>query len=139
MGFYLHDTMFDEITEAAEKVVGKPVQVHLIPGEDRYTWIVRTDEKDYAGHVAAFTLCPLPGNDRFITSAWASVNERYQGKGLGQELHRLRIEIARRGDASAMLCTVHQDNQAQIHILQKFGWQLTYVPSAYVHFGMKLL
>lgn len=141
MGFYLHDTMFKEIAEAAEKVVGKSVytQLNADTGEDRYTWIIRTDDSGYAGHVATFTLCPLPGNDRFLTSVWADVNRAYRGKGLGQELHRLRIEIARKGEAAAMLCTVHQSNQAQIHILQKFDWQLTYVPSDYVYFGMKLL
>lgn len=139
MGFYLHDTMFKEIAEAAEKVVGKPVQLTVDTDEDRYTWIVRTDEQGYAGHVATFTLCPLPGNDLFITSLWVDVNRVYRGKGLGQELHRLRIEIARRGEAAAMLCTVHQDNLRQIHILHKFDWELTYVPAAYVYFGMKLL
>jgi acetyltransferase len=50
------------------------------------------------------------------------VGDPYQGIGLGNELVRRSIEVARNEGLSRLISTLTADNQAMLHIFQKLGF-----------------
>jgi len=61
-----------------------------------------------------------------VISHDAYVDNSLRLKGIGQKLHKKRINEARDLNKSLMICTVNEENLVQIHILEKFGWKLVH-------------
>ncbi len=56
------------------------------------------------------------------------VKRRYRGMGLGEALHRARIDRARRERASEILGEVREDNYRAIRLLRKLGFEMKEIP-----------
>lgn len=70
-----------------------------------------------------WSMSPLPGNGEVLVSHGAYVAPEARGKGLGQKLHKARLDVAKSAGASYILATVEMDNAPEIHILEKNGWK----------------
>lgn len=65
----------------------------------------------------------FPGSEHDVTiSHGLFIDEKLRGRGIAQVLMKRRIEIAREMNKSLLTCIVNDDNQPEIHILEKFGW-----------------
>ncbi len=56
------------------------------------------------------------------------ISDAVQGQGLGTELMRRMIEVARREGLSALRAEVHPENSVMLHLCKKFGFSLDYQP-----------
>lgn len=65
----------------------------------------------------------LPGNSNVAVSHAVFVPASMRGKGLGTKAQEKRLELMKNLGYDYVLCTVRQDNSAQIHVLLKFGWR----------------
>lgn len=63
-----------------------------------------------------------PLNGDIIWSQSVNINDEFAGKGLGQNLLKLRIEAARVFGFKEYWCSVVETNERQKHILQKHGF-----------------
>lgn len=72
--------------------------------------------------IAQGSLSHLPGDETILVSHNAWVDPAYRRSGVGNFMHRLRLEIARKADARAIICTVANDNDVQQALLRKNGW-----------------
>lgn len=71
---------------------------------------------------ASFGLSNFPGHSNAIISTHAFVHPQFRGFGIGQMLHKVRLEIAKECPVETMFCTVNKGNDTQLHILKKHGW-----------------
>lgn len=76
--------------------------------------------------MGSFFLEPLPGNGHVLVSCHSWIHETYRGKGLGSRLHKMRLDAAKAAGANAMMCTVRADNEAELALMRKFGWEQTW-------------
>lgn len=74
--------------------------------------------------LANFFMEEFPGNGDVLVSHAVSINQYQRGKGLGTLLNAIRSEAAREAGASAIICTVREDNAAERLVLFKNGWKL---------------
>lgn len=68
-------------------------------------------------------LNPLPGCSQMVVSNHAFVYPNHRGKGHGSQNHKLRLLRAGAMGYDAIMCTVRNDNEAQIAILEKNKWK----------------
>lgn len=74
-------------------------------------------------NIGKYSLTPMPGSTAdVLISHNAVVYEGQQNQGFGQNLHKQRLEKAKELGYSYVICTVNKDNEKQIHILEKNGW-----------------
>jgi len=78
------------------------------------------DEGNFVGH---FRLSTMPANPLYVVSWAVKVHEDYQGIGIGQYLLDLRIKIVKNSGAHTYLNTVRWDNDVQVHIMKKYGFE----------------
>lgn len=76
--------------------------------------------------MGSFSLEPLPGNGHVLVSCQSWIHDTYRRKGLGSRLHKMRLDAAKAAGANAMLCTVRADNEAELALMRKFGWEQTW-------------
>jgi GNAT superfamily N-acetyltransferase len=72
--------------------------------------------------IASFSFTFLPGNCGIVISYHVSTNALYRGKGIGQLLHQIRLDIFKDMGFSRAICTTNGDSLSEEHILKKFGW-----------------
>lgn len=84
--------------------------------------VVFVDKNPYAP-VAAFTLGLVPYSNT-VVSAGAYVDWHYKNKGIGQELHKLRLDLVKELAPwlPGIMCVTSKENETQEHILTKFNW-----------------
>ena len=76
------------------------------------------------GIVGEYELTSFPGSEGDICiSHGALVYEKFQGKGIGQELHKERLQKIKDGGYTLGMCVVNAENAKQIHILVKNRWE----------------
>lgn len=68
----------------------------------------------------------LPGNGDLCISSNAHVNHEFRHKGIGDLMHKMRLEAAKLNGYKVMICTALMDNEAQTKILRKNGWTAAY-------------
>ena len=83
------------------------------------TYVLMLGEKT----IASFELHPMIGCCAICVSTAAKVAKKYQGKGLGTILNKLRIHLAREQRYGTLLCTNVATNIPQRKILKKNGWK----------------
>lgn len=81
--------------------------------------VVRVVEEKGEGTISSF-----PGNSNVCVIYDVFVEYKERGKGLGQQYHQHRLDVALEQGYNYALCTVHPDNEAEKHILLKNGWEL---------------
>lgn len=78
-------------------------------------------EQDW--RVAGFQLVEQVNCCGVLVSTRTYVHDRVKDEGYAQEMMELKIALAREFGYSAMLATVVMKNEAEVHILEKFGWK----------------
>jgi|WetSurSiteA1Bulk_404760.scaffolds.fasta_scaffold12027_3 hypothetical protein len=127
---YLNDRQVQhfrsQILEAVQKCIGiKAVcDLQYMPSEYGVTFFIR--EVDSRGPVVAqFSMSHMPGCCGIIVSHGTVIAQKYIGKKLGTELHKIKLEIAKMLNFSSMLCTdvASGSHAVQRKILDKNEWQ----------------
>jgi GNAT superfamily N-acetyltransferase len=99
-------------------------------GPDHYNFMTNSDGSMKTYHVyvdalhmiGGFSLCQLPETN-IMWSSGAFVYEKYQRKGIGAILNKLRIHMAASMGCDYILCSVRFNNHKQVGLLRKNGWQ----------------
>jgi hypothetical protein len=101
----------------------RDASIHVTLG--RYT--LRSQDTGLIGRpdvpIGSFTITELPGNGDVFMPIHVHIDKRFRGYGLGKLLNGIRIDVARKVDASAMLCSVRADNEIERKILFAQGWK----------------
>ena len=66
----------------------------------------------------------VPGYDQEVELGLL-INDHAQGKGLGTEMMRRLVEVARREGAEAITADVHSENSRMLKIIRSFGFHIT--------------
>jgi GNAT superfamily N-acetyltransferase len=75
--------------------------------------------------VAQFTLIEQPNCCGALVSTRTYVSAEYRGQGVAQKMMTLKEAIAKSFGYSSLVATVNMtDNLAEVHILEKSGWEL---------------
>lgn len=110
-------------SETVKDIVGH--EVHLWVKRKAYTGdyeVKGQTREDGFFTIAKFGMLPMPGCKGLCIFHHVSVEPKFQGKGLGQELLRIRLDAARTAGYSGALATVQRDNGKELQILAKAGW-----------------
>ena len=90
-----------------------------IEGKDKFgsphkypEWVASMSFTAFAGCECAVVI----SHDSYVSAKW-------QGKGLGKMLLRLREQALERAKVSQVLATVRDDNAKEIHLLESAGWK----------------
>lgn len=83
----------------------------------------KTKQSPAGEPVATFTLDNLPGNSCFCVSSEMRVYTAYQRRGIAQYLQDIKVKIAQACEFSFLMAVVNVENEAQMHIMKKSGWQ----------------
>lgn len=75
---------------------------------------------------AEWTLAGMPGCCGMVVSTAASVFSDFRKKGLGTFLNLVRVDIAKRMEYGALMCTDIEKNTPQRKILEKNEWKEIY-------------
>lgn len=75
-------------------------------------------------HMASWKINYFPSSDEVVVFHDAYVFADFRRMGIGSLCHEFRLEFAKLSGASLVLCTVNNDNVAEIKILKKFGWSV---------------
>lgn len=95
-------------------VDGPPLQIRIVWREDKT-------------QICGFTLVQQVNCCGALVSTRTFVNEKYRGQKLAQQMMPLKEAIAREFGYSVLAATVNiSGNPAEVHILQKEGWQKGY-------------
>ena len=77
-------------------------------------------------------LTSLPGCNQVCVSHGAYVFPDHRGKGIGLEEHKLALSEMKRQDYDYAICTMRDENKAQVTILNQAGWScLSHFKSSY--------
>jgi GNAT superfamily N-acetyltransferase len=72
--------------------------------------------------ISSFTITFIQGSRHLVVFEQVKVAPVFQGKGLGDLLHKMRLGIARSTEAKIALCTCREENIPQVKILKNNGW-----------------
>jgi ribosomal protein S18 acetylase RimI-like enzyme len=78
---------------------------------------------DEGAGVAHFNYDSLNAAPGLIHSHSAWIHPDYRGKGIGRLLRELKDDCVKQYNGGIILCTVHQANAKQIHLLETCGWK----------------
>lgn len=84
---------------------------------------IRLDILENKKRVAGFQLVEQVNCCGVIVSTRTYVYNSVKDMGYAQEMMELKIALAKEFGYSAMLATVVMKNEAEVHILEKFGWK----------------
>lgn len=76
----------------------------------------------FANEDGWYELNPFPGCNQICISNHAFIYPDKRGQGMGQRQHLERLAKAKELGYDMIVCTVRDDNPAEIHILEKNGW-----------------
>lgn len=65
----------------------------------------------------------LPGSPQVAVSIHSFIFKEKRGKGYGKAMHLERLAKLKELGYDYVLCTVRDDNKAEIHILETNGWR----------------
>lgn len=85
--------------------------------------IGRTSRSKFGMPIIFFSLTQLPGCCGVLVSHNMLIHKDYRNKGVGTFLQGIKEEIAKDNGYTSMLATVVESNKAEIHILEKAGWE----------------
>lgn len=130
------DEILKKITSPLSRLIGEEVSAYIVGepyvGATFHTTIKRslitkrqlTYEYDQA--LARFSLSDFPGCCSYLVSHDTLVNYDFRNRGIAQLLQPIKENIARMAGYTFLVCTTITSNEAQNHILQKFGWEKVY-------------
>ncbi len=95
------------------------------------------DSIDFSNTFGNFALRCFQGNYEIAESFSVWITNANRGNGLGQQQHLDRLEIARAAGLKALVATVDNENEPQIHILYKNGWTKLHPVSSHTHLWIK--
>jgi GNAT superfamily N-acetyltransferase len=75
--------------------------------------------------VASFALQELPGCCGVVVSYHVSVQNAFQGKGVGDALLKIRMAAAKKANYTLMQATTVRSNDREAHLLEKNGFVRT--------------
>lgn len=91
--------------------------------------MTRTTEIKHEGKIIGFeTRTEFPAGDDDCTGSGIAISHgvwlysHYRGMGHGGRAHMERLESLKKAGYNYVVCTVREDNKAQLHILLKNGW-----------------
>lgn len=84
---------------------------------------IRLDILEEGRRVAGFQLIEQTNCCGILVSTRTYVYSSAKDQGYAKEMMGLKIELAKEFGYSAMLATVVMKNEAEVHILEKFGWK----------------
>lgn len=88
--------------------------------------INRDLDKEQFGYpklITRFSISWMPECPKVVIFHSVVVDLYDRNQGLGQNYHRIRIDIAKLFGATTAICTINASNKVEKHILEKFGWQ----------------
>ena len=74
------------------------------------------------GRIVRWELHSFPANPDLCVSTRCVTHPLYRHRGEGTHAHANRLGIAHGLGYSGILCTVHDSNEIERHILENFGW-----------------
>ena len=103
-----------------EEALGYKIRLE-VRGSDHYFIVSEDGLTSYGG----FSMSMLEGCCGVVVShrAWVTTSQR--GKGVGALLNQIRCDIAKDQGYGKIMCTTIMDNERQIKILNKNGWELS--------------
>jgi len=84
---------------------------------------LKVEAYDEPFFVGRFGIQCFPANPFYAVFWGVKVHEDFRGLGIGQELLRLRLNIAQEAGIHTCMATVRNDNGPQSHIMQKYGFE----------------
>jgi GNAT superfamily N-acetyltransferase len=109
------------LRSAAENVLNETGFQYEIETTDPTSLIVHIYQD--GNMVSHFRLSTLPANPFYVIGWGVEVMPEYRGQGLGQVFLRKRIEIVRQSGAHSYINTVNWENDVQVHIMRKHGFE----------------
>lgn len=113
-------------------LITSPRLKELFPGDE-----IRLDRLPYTGdylvkaynfnaaypwrHIAKFGMLPMPGCRAICILHHAEIEREFRGKGVGTELLRIRLAVAKELGYKAVICTVRDSNLTEIKLLAANG------------------
>lgn len=70
-----------------------------------------------------YELNQFPGCNQIVVSNHSWISPEHRGNGYGRLAHKARLEHIANLGYDYVMCTVRDDNRAQIHILETSGWK----------------
>jgi hypothetical protein len=102
-----------------------PAMDYTVLTQVKYDIVGRYELRDGNGVcIAKFTMGPLAGNAYILVSSGSETRHIYRNKGIGTLMNELRVEIARYVEAHVIMCTVSCQNDYQLAIMKKNGWEI---------------
>lgn len=80
-------------------------------------------KKDNIRGSGYFSLSVYPGNRAILISHNMYISKTFRGLGIAKFLQDLKEEAAVKSKYSLMRCTTTEDNTAENHILETYGWK----------------
>jgi GNAT superfamily N-acetyltransferase len=122
MGIAIDGTEVARMTKLLKDTVKHDFSVQFDSNPFKITFTFRYNNRTMAG----FTLVEQVNCCAILVSTRTFVYEPYQGQGIAQEMMPIKEALAREFGYSMLLATVNvSGNPAEVHILEKFGWQLS--------------
>lgn len=131
-------TIWKEMEAKISELIGESVKI-ISPKEGQYPpdlpehsrntveiCTVNSPDHPYLNQVVNFSLKELPGCCGVLISYHVRVAKRFQNKGINSYLQEVRERIARHNNYTTLMCTTTKDNKAEIHILEKYGWNMVH-------------
>lgn len=84
---------------------------------DYYIWAHSKDSGFWK--IGKFGFLPMPGCRAIVCFYHSEVESAFRGMGIGKELLRIRLEVAKQAGFKAALATVREDNIRECDILRK--------------------
>jgi hypothetical protein len=111
---------FNLICKPTEDYCGISVRCYTV--ENFVTPIAKRPYKGYET-IFQFKLIEMPGCCAYLISTSTFVGRNYTGKGVAQFLQELKYEMAKDASYPYLFATTRKNNDAENHILEKFGWK----------------
>lgn len=111
--------MICDLQSVAEDVLSEAAFDFEVEGTPAFLHMRAEDEGEFVGHAR---MSRLPANPFFAILFGLYVHEDWRGIGVAQELLTLRLQVAQETNIGFCMTTVNTDNEAENHIMQKFGF-----------------
>jgi len=111
------------IEATVKQILGINVSCRL----DEHDGCIRVIIREYVDDIieniiATFTLSRMPGCCGIVVSNGVAISPKYQHKGLGNALHKIRLDMIKHLGYSCVICTDITGNVPQEKLLYANGW-----------------